>query len=312
MYRSALSLALVALLAACGGTTSGGSGGANGGGSGGASGSGASGGGSGSGRMTEAEWHAAQQVLVGPHEIWTYDSCEDPYEGSMSVRVGPEYSVVPTFGFEEAADFDVATNIVFDVVPEPYCVSSADCTEQPGGVCQGSIADAFCQYPEPLPPDDCSVDADCTKKPDGTCVPPVGFEEYRVCYPTGVCEEPSGTCTYASDAPCTGDADCSELAGGKCILPVENTTCRYGTCFEDDDCGLGDRCGCGQCLAAACGSDEDCPESETCEVGPSWCLGDLGAFHCTTPLDECTAGEPDCAFQPGEPGHWGTERCLIK
>lgn len=258
------------------------------------------------GRMTEAEWRAATAPLSGPHEIWTYDECDPPHAGSSSVRVGQEYSVVPPVGYTAAADFDAETNVVFDVSLGSYCVSSADCTEQPDGVCQGRIVDAYCQYPDPLPPDECSTDADCTKKPDGTCVAPIGFEEHRLCYPTGVCKDPSGTCVYAGDAPCTDDADCTEGADGRCIFPVVSTNCRYGTCFEDTDCEDGQRCGCGQCVEADCTSDDVCPEGETCEMSRGFCFG-YGGFYCSTPNDRCKAGESGCIYQPD--GVWGSGIC---
>jgi hypothetical protein len=286
--------------AGTGGTASGGAGGAGGANLG------------GSAPMTEAEWNAAMAPIAGPHEIWTFDTCDEPHSGSASLRVGPEYSVVPSLGYTQAANFDPDTNVVFDVVPLPFCTDAADCSEQPGGACQGVIADAYCQYAEPLPSEQCETDADCTAKAEGECVPAMGYDEARLCYPTGLCEDVTGTCAYAGDLPCTDDADCTERVDGKCILPVVDTHCRYGTCTDDADCGEAERCGCGLCVSAACDSDAACPNEETCELSVSACTN-AGGFHCTTPEDECIAGEPVCFYQwQPDGGFWGSDVCLTR
>jgi len=311
---------LVVLLAGClgsvgagdagsGGADSSSAGGASGGTSsaGGASGGTDPSGGSG-GTMSEADWRALTAPIPGPHAIWTRDLCDEPHAGSTSLLVGPKHSVIPSVG-TSARPGSTPEYAVYDAVLMDYCLSSADCTDAPGGVCQGVIMDAYCQYAEPLPPDSCLVDADCTKKPDGTCVP-LAPSPGTICYPTGVCEL-SGTCTYAGDTPCISDADCTESADGECIFPVGGPTCQYDTCFEDADCDSGERCGCGFCVEADCTSDDSCPEGETCEMGQSSCLGH-GSFNCSTPNDECEAGTAGCYFWPGDGGYWSGQRCLVK
>lgn len=267
-------------------------------------------GGASGGTMSEADWQALTAPIPGPHAIWTRDLCEEPHVGSTSVAVGPEYSVIPIVGTSARPGSTVEYGI-YDAVLMPYCLSSADCTDAPGGVCQGIIEDAYCQYAEPLPPDTCEVDADCTTKPDGTCVLPLGPEAQTICYPTGVCEQGTGACTYAGDTPCTSDADCTESADGECIFPVRVTVCAYGTCHEDADCDAGQRCGCGFCVEADCTSDDSCPEGETCEMGQSSCHGH-GSFNCSTPNDECEAGTSGCYFWPGDGGYWSGQRCLVR
>jgi len=258
------------------------------------------------GTMTAEAWAAATAPRSGPHEVFTYDTCDDPHAGTTSVRVGPEYSIVPPLTYILPAELDPAVQISL----LPYCTTSADCTEQPEGVCQGSIGDAFCHYAEPPPREACAEDAACTSKPNGKCVAPFDLKEFELCYPSGVCEDPGGTCEY--EPPCTSDADCTAGAEGKCILPVQ-TFCRYDTCSEDADCTDGLRCGCGRCVEADCAADDDCPDGETCEIGPPFCLGDH-SFHCSTPNDECTAGEADCRYQTpggGYENYWGPGICTI-
>jgi|GEM_PF-1900799 len=299
---------------ATGGTDSVGSGGANVG-SGGANvsesgGTTAEGGGA---LLSEEEWRAATAPIPGPHDIWTVDTCQEPHTGSNSERLGPEYSVIPLIGYTATADFNAVTNRVYDVAVMDYCVTSAECSEEPGGACQGYTGDAYCLYPDPSPAETCSIDADCTTKPEGTCNLPLGPEENTVCYPTGVCEKLDGKCVYAGDVPCTSDADCSAGADGKCIFPVW-TQCSYGTCLEETDCAGGYRCGCGRCLQDHCGlSDDDCGAGETCELDASGCHVSQ-AFYCTTPRDECEVGDPPiCSYQDDEEGgYWSASTdCTI-
>lgn len=261
--------------------------------------------------MTETEWKAATAPVSAPHEIWTYDTCEVPHAGSESTRIGQEYSIIPPIGYIDRPRFENGSPIYFDAVLVPFCVTSADCTEQPGGLCQGTIADAYCDYPEPPTRDVCDEDADCIAGLDGTCVPPEGVAGSVRCDPTGACEEVSGECKYAGDAPCSSDADCNEAPGGDCIFPVVEPLCRYGACTSDDDCTDGERCGCGFCVSAACASDESCPDGETCELSNGGCTS---GFHCSTPDDSCTAGEPGCYFNDlsQDDAAWGPDICLLK
>lgn len=262
------------------------------------------------GPMTDEEWREATAPRPETHDIWTSDLCADLHAGSISTHVGQEYSVIPPLTQTISADFEAETNPVLDISLAPYCITSAECTEQPGGVCQGQLDEAYCQYAVPPPREACREDADCVKKPNGKCEAPLGLSEYTLCYPTGVCESPGGSCSYALHAPCTTNADCSEGEDGQCIFPVTNTACRYGTCFDDADCEDALRCACGQCVEADCASDDACADGETCELSPPWCF-EGPSFHCSTPEDECSAGEPGCIYQssPDRP-YWSTGFCL--
>jgi hypothetical protein len=293
--------------AVTGGTGSVGTGGA------GAVGSGGTGGGplSTGGTWTEADWEAATAPIVGPHEIWTIPSCDPPELGSDSVQVGPEYSVIPTLNYPQAADFASEMNQAYDAFLVDSCLTSADCSEQPRGVCRGALGDAYCEYPD-RPVESCAADADCTTKPDGSCVFPFSPEPDRICYPTGECVEPAGACAYAGNAPCTGDVDCSEQAGGRCVFPIAWTGCWYDSCSEDADCESGHRCLCGSCVVAQCETAEECGEGEVCALSPGFCL-EGHSYHCTTPGDECEPGETYCHYesQPGGIGIWIVGHCLI-
>jgi hypothetical protein len=256
----------------------------------------------GSGFISQDEWREATAPVSGPHEIWTYDSCDPPHAGSNSVRVGQEYSVIPSIGTTAGPDFEA--NAIYYAVLMDYCLTPADCTEHPHGACEGFISDAYCEYAEPPEPDLCWVDEECTRKPEGTCVLPVGPYAFEVCYPTGECVEPSGKCTYAGDTPCEDDADCDEGADGRCIFPVD-TRCAYDLCHEDDECADGERCGCGRCETADCARDDACPEGETCAFGRAFCFG--RTFQCTTPDDLCAPEEEEgCTYQGS---HWGYGIC---
>jgi len=261
--------------------------------------------------LSQEEWQSLTAPISGPHEIWTYDSCDPPHAGSDSARVEERYSVIPSVGMT-APDFDPETNAVYFAVLMDYCTTAADCTDEPDGVCEGFIGDAYCEYSEPLPPDLCWVDEECTRRAEGSCVLPVGPYAFTVCYPTGVCAEPTGKCVYAGDTPCTGDADCSEAADGRCVFPVD-TRCDYNSCFDDGDCDEGTRCGCGDCLLAECDSNEDCGDGETCELSPTMCHTSRG-FYCTTPEDECEVGDPVCDYRPyGDGGYWSASGdCILK
>ena len=262
--------------------------------------------------MTQEEWEAATAPRSGPHEIWTRDDCGVPHAGSDSTRVGQEYRIVPGFAQSTPPDFDLYTNPVFliDVSPST-CTTAADCTEQPNGLCMGGIAEPYCRYSDPPPREACDEDADCTAKPDGACEAPFGLEQYTICYPTGECQSPAGSCVYGTHPRCASHADCTEGAGGECIFPV-TAGCNYDSCTGDADCEGGLRCGCGRCVEAHCASDEACGEGETCDLSPPFCRGDY-EFFCTTPGDECSPGEPLCIYQeqPSE-GRWRpTGRCTL-
>jgi len=262
---------------------------------------------SGEGTPTEEEWREATAPVSAPHEVWTYDSCSGPHVGSTSVRLGPEYSVLPNLSY--APIYDANEYIVgFDVSLASYCTSPADCTKEPGGVCEGTIGDGYCEYPSERPT--CESDDDCTEGLQGTCVLPGGHANYRLCLPTGVCEEPVRRCAYIGDAPCAVDSDCMEQAGGTCIRPIVATHCSYNSCHSDADCTDGRLCGCGHCLEAECAADS-CPPGERCAFGPPVCLGGSD-FHCTSPLDTCPAGEAGCYYHDNEPeaSYWSPEHCL--
>jgi hypothetical protein len=294
---------------ASGGAGSGGVASAGNGGSGGTSGAG---GRPSSGTMTQEEWEALTAPQSGPHEIWTRDTCEVPHVGSNSTRVGQEYSIVPSLSQTTPPDFDLYTNPVFLIDARPAsCTTAAECTEEPNGLCMGAIAEPYCRYSEPPPREACDEAADCTAQQNGACEAPHGLEEYTICYPTGECHTPAGSCGYGTHPRCTSDADCTAGEGGKCIFPV-TAGCNYDHCSEDGDCEGNLRCGCGRCLEAACASDDDCAEGETCEMSPPWCRGDY-SFHCSTPSDTCTAGEPGCIYQvhDGDDYYWSSGRCAL-
>jgi hypothetical protein len=320
MSRSALSLALVALLAACGspsaaddagGGGSGGSGGASGGASGGSPplgsgstpgiGSGSTPGMGGDGERTNftaEEWQEWQEALAprsGAHEVWTQDECQGERLGASLELIEPEYRVVPTEHCYVTPTYPTDKNHQCTVLP--YCESSADCTEEPRGRCEGEVQQAYCHYPLPLP-QQCESSAECTAAPEGFC-PEAGGQFQSPCYPNGVCLPPVPHCSYPSlhEFDCQTDADCDAIAGGECVLPIRYATCRYDTCFEDADCADGDRCACGTCTPADCDSSDDCSEGESCELSSPNCGRDW-SIHCTTPEDECAAGddEPYCIY----------------
>src|SRR6478735_7267694 len=190
------------------------------------------------GLLSEEEWQLVTAPVPGPHEIWTYDTCDPAHTGTNAVLVGQEYSVIPKVGTTAGSNVDPESSGVYFAVLMDYCMTAADCTDFPDGVCEGFIEDAYCEYSQPLPADPCWLDEECTRKPEGSCVLPLGPWADTVCYPTGVCVAPTGECIYAGSLPCTGDADCTDAADGRCIFPVD-TRCRPALCFEDADCDEG-------------------------------------------------------------------------
>lgn len=253
--------------------------------------------------MTEEEWRASLLPRSGPHEVWTTDQCVVPGPGTSSERIGAEYVVVPTEDCNLTPTY--ASDRTRHCTAWPVCETSADCTEEPGGRCEGTPQEAACHYPA-LPTEPCDVDADCTLASEGVCLP----SDETFCYPTGECRPPGSYCQYGSVTPsaCESNADCVGLPGGECIKAIWFATCRYDRCTEDTDCGSGERCGCGRCVSADC-ADDDCTDGESCHLSAPTCARPWG-FHCTTPEDECDpAASNGCLY---EDGAWRHDQVLCE
>jgi hypothetical protein len=171
------------------------------------------------------------------------------------------------------------------------CLRASDCAAQPFGHCEAAVS-SQCNYPRMDGP--CETDADCTALPEGSCLQPLSTELF--CDGNGNdCQPPAPLCHYqALNQSCTTDDECQAAAGGFCDRHVWTTRCVYFGCEEDADCATNQRCACHSCVAAECEDDADCGAGEQCRQ-ENWCgWGPNGAFHCTTPQDECRA-DNDCS-----------------
>jgi hypothetical protein len=119
---------------------------------------------------------------------------------------------------------------------------------------------------------------------------------------------------------CSADADCDDKPFGYCApmyvgggFPGLVAECRYG-CVADADCGAGFVCECGdpvgQCVAAACVSDEDCGDKLCAAWFSVNACGETvyHSFACQTADDEC-ATSADCAGNSTCGIEDGTRRC---
>jgi hypothetical protein len=96
---------------------------------------------------------------------------------------------------------------------------------------------------------------------------------------------------------CALDSDCTTAAHGFCAYGQ----CKYG-CVSNDECAANQLCFCGvdvgQCLAADCLRDADCPAGYPCTGNLPF--GETNAtFQCQTPVDSCES-DYDC---PGPREH---------
>jgi hypothetical protein len=105
---------------------------------------------------------------------------------------------------------------------------------------------------------------------------------------------------------CETAAQCTSGLNGRCVVDRGGFSCDYDLCFEDDDCGSGSVCRCGnpggegnRCTQAGCRVDADCPGS--------WCSPTFGTcgnysgvvgYACHTQKDECV-DDADCAGSGG-------------
>lgn len=121
---------------------------------------------------------------------------------------------------------------------------------------------------------------------------------------------------------CTADADCTERPNGYCAPTIyggigpQAAVCNYG-CLTDDDCGSGFLCECGdpvgQCVAATCRSDADCPGDLLCAAWFTANVCGVGkSFTCQTSEDECNtvADCPDPSYGTYCGGQSGSRECL--
>jgi hypothetical protein len=252
--------------------------------------------------LSEEEWRAATTPLSVPHEIWTA-ACN----GS---RVDQEYLWLPSSGCYPRYDADNK--------PLPYCVlvascqSSADCTAQPNGVCEGRPS-SRCIYPGDDRGKSCEQDSECTFRPGGTCRPTLGAGD-TTCIPTGECQTiPLYSCGYpAFSEDCHSDADCTAAPGGTCQLSVAGQ-CRYNECQVDSDCGPMARCDCqevNRCVEAQCFSADDCG-GFACDASLALMCGNIYppvGYYCRSAQDECRgnddcAGNRSCVYDPAV-SHW--------
>jgi hypothetical protein len=89
--------------------------------------------------------------------------------------------------------------------------------------------------------------------------------------------------------------------------------CQYG-CLQDDDCGEGFLCECGdpvgRCVAATCRSDQDCGGDLKCGVWLSqYICSTEQAYTCQSAEDECNTAA-DCGEREYCSGEGGTRRCV--
>lgn len=115
------------------------------------------------------------------------------------------------------------------------------------------------------------------------------------------------------DSNCTSDADCVDQPGGYCAN-AHNLTgycgCFYG-CRNDSECDAGSICECGvvvgQCVPAACTTNQDCGSGFGCVATYEGAAGDpctdnpASSYVCQTAADECSS-DMDCPGTGPNPG----------
>lgn len=234
------------------------------------------------GSSSASEWESLSGPQPGPHEVWTH-ACE-------SQLISQEFRVVPLVLCGDAPDFDLETNHSIECWIQDYCQLAEDCTEEARGRCEGVLPSAQCVYPD-QGSEACASDADCTTRAGGACnIVPAGTVA-RQCYPTGECSERGSHCSYPL-VHCNTETDCDD--GGECFRSIYNAQCRYNTCTSNADCAEDQRCGCSTCVEAFCSADADCDSGESCVLALR--CGVAQGYYCTTPQDECTAGEGECIY----------------
>jgi hypothetical protein len=231
------------------------------------------------GALSIDEWRELTKPQPGHYAVWL-GGCEPTLLETDGV-------VIPNVGCQPSPNSRSTLNC--DVIP--YCRTSADCTKEPGGRCDGFQQQAICYFPDESL-QTCGGNEDCVLHPGGKCEQNVTVPAQ--CYPTGECQRPP-FCVY-DRVPCDQDGDCT---GGYCLQNAVETSCSYVECTVDADCDKPKRCGCSECVPAECDSDASCPDGETCELSGG-CSADPGYF-CTTPNDTCQPGVEPCVYSGN---HW--------
>jgi hypothetical protein len=230
---------------------------------------------------SEADCAAVRARRSGPHEVWS--------AACGGARIGQEYRNQPPVCYP--------TDPLCDCVLADYCLSPADCTAKPGGICKGSTL-GECIDPGSDEGKSCELDSECTFRSGGACRPRIAGGDV-LCDRTGKCETiPSYSCAYfpyVSD--CHRDADCTAAPGGACRLSL-GTECLYNECQVDSDCGPMARCDCQdvrRCVPAQCFSEDDCA-GLACSPSLALQCGNIYppvGYYCRTAQDECQSDD-DC------------------
>jgi hypothetical protein len=122
------------------------------------------------------------------------------------------------------------------------------------------------------------------------------------------CAATPGPATPPPDAApvtCTTNTDCQPEGGAVFARFVcRGGACTADQCLTDDDCPVGQACGCANqviglgnrvnsCLPSSCRIDADCGPTGLCSPAHSGHCGSLSGYHCRKAADACQTNE-DC------------------
>ncbi len=115
--------------------------------------------------------------------------------------------------------------------------------------------------------------------------------------------DPHGLPRASGIIPCSSAGDCDQFQWGYCD-GEQTTICRSG-CVTDSDCGADQICVCssslsptgGECHAAACATDADCPGSICASQNSASGCG-IEVYRCVTERDRCVSNQ-DCPQDQG-------------
>lgn len=155
------------------------------------------------------------------------------------------------------------------------CCSDADC---PGAtVCLDSgNGIPTCEVVLCAAEDDCDLGAVCC---GGVC-------QQTACCDTDVDCAAGALCCDGACIPCPDGGVCGAAGTGTCACPGGQMECAFGcaACCEDGDCGSGEGCNGGICVAL-CAVDSDCDANEACTGG--FCACASGFMDCDGTCAEC-------------------------